>query len=53
MCYCNTVQYLQIVQMKSYLYSWGVEVSTIFICYVSEVKLVQMRGGTQYCIHLL
>ena len=42
--------------MRSNLCKWGVEHnSTIFICYATranEVKLVQMRGGTQYNIHL-
>ena len=47
---------MHLVQMRSNLYKWGVEHnSTIFICYATcanEVKLVQMRGGTQYNIHL-
>jgi len=40
---------VQLVQMR-------VEDSTIFICYATcanDIKLVQMRGKTQYNIHLL
>ena len=49
----GTVQYsfvMQLVQMTSNWSKWGVEHSTIFICYANytnEVELVQMRGGTQ------
>ena len=46
--YCNTVQYLQLVQMKSNFY-WNL---TVFICYALCVSEVKMSGGTQYCIHL-
>jgi len=48
---------MQLVQMRLNLYKWGLEHSTIifsrYATCVDDVKLVQMRGGTQYNVHLL